>query len=684
MKVSRLIIPVTGLLLAGLAVPLVAQIAANSVQKPSKLRPRLQALDQNVINYIRPGVVVKIQSAAIAQDGTITARVKLTDPKGLALDKDGIASPGAISMSFICAVIPTGKTQYFSYTTTTLKPTLNLNMPAQIQAANDSGGVITTNAVGDYTYTFKTKAPANFDSNATHTIGVSVNRNLTEFMTYDEWQEVSNDTFNFTPNGSPVKTIRSVVATSACNQCHDPLIGHGGSRLTVELCILCHSPQTINPDTGLTQDMPVLIHKIHMGKNLPSVKAGTPYRIWHRGAWSDFSNVGFPSGTDELQTCTVCHQNTPQVANYYKNPTRAACGACHDNVNFATGSNHVNLPQVDDTQCAQCHIPQGELEFDASIKGAHTVATRSTQLQGLVFKLLSVDNAKPGQKPAVTFTVVDKNGATVDISKLDMLNLVMTGPTTDYNGYTSEDARKAPQTGGQYTYSFNATLPAKAAGSYAVGIEGYRNETVNPGTVRASTVRDVGFNQVIYFSVDGSKVAPRRTVVTQATCTGCHNTLMLHGGIRQNVEYCTVCHNPSVTDSSVRAANDTPESVNFKTMIHKIHTGDNLTTDYTVVGHGGSINNFNDVGYPGDRRDCTQCHVAGTTNLPLPAGLINQVAPRDYINPMPPISGACLSCHTDQSTAAHAALATSPTLGESCAACHGTGSDASVANVHAR
>ena len=273
-------------------------------------------------------------------------------------------------MSFICAYIPAGQTQYVSYTTTVANPTLPGNTnPPQTQAANDSGGTFTKNADGDYTYTFKTKAPTTFDPTVTHSIGVSANRDLSEFITYAEWTEISNDVFNFVPNGSKVTVIRDVVPTSACNQCHDPLIGHGGSRIIVELCVMCHTPQTINPDTELTQDMNVLIHKIHMGENLPSVKAGTPYRIWHRGAWSDFSDVKFPSGTDELKTCTVCHQTATQATNYYKAPSRAACGSCHDDVNFATGANHVNLPQVSDNQCTECHVQKGDLEFDASVTG---------------------------------------------------------------------------------------------------------------------------------------------------------------------------------------------------------------------------------------------------------------------------------------------------------------------------
>src|SRR5690349_1941891 len=274
---------------AAIALPAMAQVRPTATAR----KPKLAEMSQSQINYIRPGVKVKVVSAGIAKDGTITARVKVTDPKGVPLDMNGVNTPGPITLRFIAAYIPAGQKEYTAYTTTILKATLNSN-PSQIQAATDSGGTFTANADGDYTYKFATKAPKGFDDTVTHTIGVSAQRNLSEFMTYEEWSQTSNDTFNFVPNGSPVTVTRDVVPTSACNQCHDPLFGHGGSRLSVQMCILCHTPQTVNPDTQLTQDMPVLIHKIHMGKNLPSVQAGTPYRIWHRSAWSDFSDVGFP------------------------------------------------------------------------------------------------------------------------------------------------------------------------------------------------------------------------------------------------------------------------------------------------------------------------------------------------------------------------------------------------------
>ena len=347
-------------LILACSISLFTASAAERKVKPAVDFTATPMLNGTTTSLGKTGVVVKIQSAAVAKDGTITARATIVDSDGFPLDRLGVATKGPVSMSFIAAYIPAGQTQYVSYTTSVAAATLNKN-PSQTQAANDSGGTFTTNAVGDYTYTFKTKAPATFDATVTHAIGVSAQRNLAEFGTFDEWSETSNDVFTFVPNGSAVKVTRSVVTTDACNQCHDPLIGHGGSRLKVELCIMCHTPQTINPDTQLTQDMKVLIHKIHMGSSLPSVKAGTPYRIWHRGQWSDFSTVVFPQ---DIRNCTTCHAAAAAQADAWKtNPSAAVCGSCHDDVNFATGANHVNLPQPDDSMCKNCHTSNAVLGF---------------------------------------------------------------------------------------------------------------------------------------------------------------------------------------------------------------------------------------------------------------------------------------------------------------------------------
>ncbi len=143
----------------------------------------------------KTGVVVKIQSAAIAKDGTITARATIVDSNGNPLDRLGIDTPGPVSLSFIAAYIPAGQTQYLSYTTSVAQPTIS-NNPPQTQAANDSGGTLTNNAIGDYTYTFKTKAPAGFDATATTAIGVSAQRNLAPYGPFDEWSETANDRFH--------------------------------------------------------------------------------------------------------------------------------------------------------------------------------------------------------------------------------------------------------------------------------------------------------------------------------------------------------------------------------------------------------------------------------------------------------------------------------------------------------
>ena len=658
-----------------LLIPLIGLMAVPPPKKSSLAGQSKASLDESQANFIRPGIIVKILSAGIAKDGTITARVKITDPKGALLDRDGIITPGPVSMSLIATYIPAGQKQYVSYTTTTLKSTIN-NNPAQIQAANDSGGTWVKNGDGDYTYTFKTKAPASFDATVTHAIGVSANRNLTEFLTYDEWAAVSNDVFTFVPNGSPVTVTRSVVSTQACNSCHNPLFAHGGSRIAVELCITCHTPQTVNPDTQLTMDMPVLIHKIHMGENLPSVKAGTPYRIWHRGAWSDFSTVAFPQ---DARNCNACH--TPgqaQSDNWKTSPSRAACGACHDNVNFATGENHVGLPVFSDNECANCHTATASSEFDASIPGAHVIPNNSATLPGIITKVLKVENTTPGSNPTVTFSVLNKAGDPVDISKLTQIRVVIAGPNTDYQTgpgavRVSENPATTPGSNGVFTYKMTTKIPAAAAGSYTVSIEARNSVVLLPGTLKAVTATDAAKPVEYYFSVDKSEVAARRVVVTSEKCAACHADLkFVHGGTRGEAQECVLCHNPSLVDSTLK------QSVNFAWQIHSIHRGESLTNPYML-----GTTNYQEVRFPGDTRVCTTCHV-GNTYQPDVVGAVAPVAsPGGFTATTLPVAAACQGCHDDKDTASHA-LANTTALGESCAACHGSKAEFSMDKVHAR
>jgi OmcA/MtrC family decaheme c-type cytochrome len=625
----------------------------------------------------KTGVVVKIQSAAIANDGTITVRATIVDSDGIPLDRLGVATNGPVSMSFIAAYIPAGQSQYVSYTTTVDKATLNSN-PSQIQAANDSGGTFATNALGDYTYTFKTKAPAGFDATATHSIGVSAQRDLSAFGTFDEWSETSNDVFTFVPNGSAVSVTRSVVTTDACNQCHDPLIGHGGSRLKVELCIMCHTPQTINPDTQFTMDMKVLIHKIHMGSSLPSVKAGTPYRIWHRGAWSDFSTVVFPQ---DIRNCTTCHTAAATQADAWKtNPTAATCGSCHDDVNFASGVNHVNLPQPDDSQCKNCHTSKATSDLDASIPGAHLIPANSTSLPGLVTKILKVAGATPGNAPTVTFSVMDKSNNPVDISKITTIRVVLGGPNTDYQTgpgaiRVSENPATTPGTNGVYTYTMTNKIPAGATGSFTVSIEASNTVTLLPGTVIATPAVDAAVPVEYYFSVDSSAVMARRQVVSTAKCQSCHMDLgagFVHGGTRGNTQECVICHNPSLSDGT------SGQSVDLDVQIHSIHRGENLANPYVL-----GTTNYQDVRFPGDLRDCTACHMTGTYLVENVGAKALVASPGGFTKTTPPISAACQGCHDDIATASHA-LANTTILGESCAACHSAGEEFSVDRVHQR
>ncbi|MBI5084873.1 MAG: OmcA/MtrC family decaheme c-type cytochrome, partial [Acidobacteria bacterium] len=518
------------------------------------------------------------------------------------------------------------------------------------QATGENTGKWEKLAEGSYKYTFFNKVPAGYDKNATHTVGIYGNRNLDEF---DYGRQYADNTFSFVPSGAAVTKVRDVIRTASCNKCHDSLGLHGGSRKSMEVCIVCHQPQTTDAATGNTVDMKVMVHKIHFGRNLPSVKAGTPYKV----ASLDFSTVVFPS---PAAACKACHEpqsaaGATQAENWNLKPTRATCGACHDDVNFATGQNHVNLPQPSDNLCATCHIPQGEVDYDATIKGAHTVPIESSLLAGVVFTLNSVTGAAPGKNATVNFTIKDKSGNPVEVTTLNSMRVYMGGPTTDISGYVREDALKAVGSGaGRYAWTFAAPIPATAKGTWQFGLEGYRTTIVLEGTTKQRTIRDYGINKMMYVSVDGTPVAPRRTVVASASCNKCHYQLAFHGGGRNTAEHCTFCHNPNL------AANG--ESFNLSTMIHRFHE---------------------EARYPGILRNCNQCHVGNSQQPVTNPNLLPTNDPKAPYTPVPPITNACLSCHNTPDVWSHA-KANTTSLGESCTVCHGANAEFSVGRVHAQ
>jgi OmcA/MtrC family decaheme c-type cytochrome len=395
-------------------------------------------------------------------------------------------------------------------------------------------------------------------------------------------------------------------------------------------------------------------------------------------------------------------------------------------VNFATGVNHPGGFQADDTQCASCHVPKGETPFDASVIGAHMVPEDAVAgsayplLGGVQITLTKVVNGAAGKAPTIDFNLLDGSGKALPYSSMSSLTFVMAGPTTDYGntnfgvsttpGYVTESGSATTVTcsaAGACTYTFTHAIPANATGTFAISFYGSRTaEVLNAGTTSSQSVTESPFNNVIYFSVDGSPVVNRRTVVQVSNCNACHVSLELHGGSRRNTDLCVMCHNPANTDFTTRptatvvAQQKLPNlGIDFNLLVHRIHSGSLLPAlgaSYTVIGYQGSVNDFTTVLYPAmgptgtptDTANCSMCHVNNSEQT-LPVGLNPTVNNQAYINPAPAVTAACTGCHADLATSSHA-LSNTTSLGEACNVCHssattnGVTMPFAVSTVHAQ
>ena len=109
LKASR-VLPVL-LLVAGSA------ILVGSSKRPYTIHDKAYFADQAVVDFVRPGLVITINSAQITSSGAISVTYTLTDPMGLPLDAAGVDTPGVVSLAYVAAYIPKGQEQYVAYTT---------------------------------------------------------------------------------------------------------------------------------------------------------------------------------------------------------------------------------------------------------------------------------------------------------------------------------------------------------------------------------------------------------------------------------------------------------------------------------------------------------------------------------------------------------------------------------------
>ena len=265
------------------------------------------------------------------------------------------------------------------------------NAGVPTRPTTDQNGKLVDNGDGTYVYTFARDIPKVKDQVAAATVPATSNKADLGDLTVDPNAQhrliiqisgsnagatlasAANVVHDFIPaTGAtipPADLKKDLVDIKACNGCHQALAFHGGGRVDVQYCTTCHTAQrafgqtqvvstnlafpaltetkTVNATTGITSysyspntyvadgevigHFNVMIHKIHQGGTL--VKQNYNY------ANVAFNQKGFSMLDNGQRMCTVCHDPAlaTKASQAFSDPSRRACGACHDGINWATG-----------------------------------------------------------------------------------------------------------------------------------------------------------------------------------------------------------------------------------------------------------------------------------------------------------------------------------------------------------
>ncbi len=534
-----------------------------------------------------------------------------------------------------------------------------------------------------------------------------------------------------------VTTGKDTVADAACKQCHGESEATGNianiaahsSYQSVENCVFCHNPSlppagTEGEKAYMVFDLPAMIHRIHGGAHLAEL---AQYGFVQNPEWAE---IGYPAPLDQ---CTVCHSQDEGKTTWKDEPTRAACGGCHTNIDFANGVNH--LTQQDDSQCAVCHQEGTSINPEV----AHAIGERKAlaDLVHIDFTGASVDSGTL----TVTADVTINGALSSDLSVLGVTKTLM--GNVDTNGEVHRWTSRPALTAGTFTDTGKLVLTRaitaeEATGTIYVGTEATFCVAQNKQAATCSASADLAYgtpmevvhgadtyttaigvtSQTKFFSLDNTAVTPARfatndhITVTVAKCEACHNSLdIAKGGGHGVYEFtqCMDCHNNDYPGSSHvlpfyldangnQGVKDVTPFANrdLVTVVHRYHSGNFDTVEgvHTVENSNGQQEV---VGYPGVQGDCTACHTtdAGSKLFAADGGLTSgkrSIAVNGgYISP---IAESCRSCHVSDAALAHfksngATTAdtpdTTPDLPiESCSTCHAEGKTYGIDKVHVK
>ncbi len=577
--------------------------------------------------------------------------------------------------------------------------------------------------------------------------------------------------YDFVPNGGTPTVTRDIVIKDSCTECHSGKgIGHWSTtsspgdtigRNNPRLCVTCHTDQikytfnsgeatsvagsngyvlngTTRPTTSIMNgraigNYPNLIHKMHMGEEL--VKTGYFFNAASEGLFNEKKLPQSPAN------CTKCHDNSATAAhpttdgdNWKNKPSRLACGACHDGIDFATGlgatladrdadvaaavavgttqSGHMGGLQADDSGCGSgsCHsaaaialvhqtntaTPHNPVAGEWKNHTTHTVST-------ITYKIVSA-SVNASRQPVIKFQITKdgtlvtalatpalvtnaQTGAQVVDPNFEPIPGFASGPSlymaysvpqdgiaapADFNAYQSASltnllvaAGTSPNAGtltsdgaGTWTATLTGDLvgqPVTATCLQNTGSSAITGNCVNPspivipasakmataamiGTFTQKGVADYAYvaanvavnpntsasGGVIIKSVLAKAVATgftaRRVITDAKLCNSCHDQLgtspEFHGGARNDPTACNICHNGNRTSNGW--------SADSSTYIHGIHAGGEAgvakrTVGFTWAGVS-ATDNYSTLQYPGQLKNCNQCHLPDTVNFAATGG----------------------------------------------------------------